>query len=81
MASASLQIMSARLLSISLCRGMGNHKSVELEYLMTPSLPDTFKRDILAFCRLLHQFDEPSPTRHYIVNSFLGNSVKCGIYF
>ena len=70
-----------RLLSISLCRGMGNHKSVELEYLMTPSLPDTFKRDILAFCRLLHQFDEPSPTRHYIVNSFLDNSVKCGIYF
>ena len=31
--------------------------------------------------RLLHQFDEPSPTRHYIVNSFLDNSVKCGIYF
>lgn len=55
--------------------------SIELEYLMTPSLPDTFKRDILAFCRLLHQFDEPSPTRHYIVNSFLDNSVKCGIYF
>lgn len=48
---------------------------------MTPSLPDTFKRDILAFCRLIHQFDEPSPTRHYIVNSFLDNSVKCGIYF
>lgn len=23
---------------------------------MTPSLPDTFKRDILAFRRLLHQF-------------------------
>ena len=25
----------------------GNHKSIELEYLMTPSLPDTFKRNIL----------------------------------
>ena len=59
----------------------GNHESIELEYLMTPSLPDTLKRNILAFRRLLHQFDEPSPTRHYIVNSFLDNSVKCGIYF
>lgn len=48
---------------------------------MTPSLPDTLKRNILAFRRLLHKFDEPSPTRHYIVNSFLDNSVKCGIYF
>ena len=59
----------------------GNHEPIELEYLMTPSLPDTLKRNILAFRRLLHQFDEPSPTRHYIVNSFLDNSVKCGIYF
>ena len=59
----------------------GNHESIELGYLMTPSLPDTFKRDILAFCRLLHQFDEPSPTCHYIVNPFLDNSVKCDIYF
>ena len=59
----------------------GNHESIELEYLMTPSLPDTLKRNILAFRRLLHQFDDPSPTRHYIVNSFLDNSVKCGIYF
>lgn len=36
----------------------GNHESIELEYLMTPSLPDTLKRNILAFRRLLHQLKD-----------------------